>query len=75
MALNAREAALQLLLQQQKSGGYANLLLEHSEVMQASGCGVALLYPGETYTNITDFTVGDTETSDGCICVWWRPTG
>ena len=34
MARNAREAAFHLLLQQQKSGGYSNLLLENSEVMQ-----------------------------------------
>ena len=35
MGLNARGAAFQLLLKQQKSGGYANLLLENSEVMQS----------------------------------------
>ncbi len=34
MALSARGAAFQILLKQQKSGGYANLLLENSSVMQ-----------------------------------------
>ena len=34
MVLNARDAAFQLLIQQQKSGGYANLLLENSEIMR-----------------------------------------
>ena len=34
MAPDAREAAFRLLLKQQKSGGYANLLLENSAVME-----------------------------------------
>lgn len=34
MAMNARNAAFRLLLKQQKSGGYTNLLLENSELMQ-----------------------------------------